>query len=55
MYYYLYVQILIIKVKKTDDFSIRSIRSVNIADGLVSTLALQTALLAESDEVNSGL
>jgi len=45
----------IIKARKADDFSIRSIRSVNIADGLVSILALQTALLAENDEVNSGL
>jgi len=45
----------IIKARKTDDFSIRGIRSVNVADGLLSILALQTALLAESAEANSGL
>jgi len=45
----------IVRARKLDDFSIRGIRSVNVADSLVSILALQTALLANYSEANGGL
>ncbi len=35
------------KARKTDDFGVRAIRSVNLADAMVSILALQTAMFAE--------
>ena len=35
------------KARKTDDFGVRAIRSLNLADAMVSILALQTAMFAE--------
>ncbi|MBQ7923792.1 MAG: hypothetical protein IJ329_00640 [Clostridia bacterium] len=43
------------RVRKHDDFTLRAIRSANLADGAVSVLALQTALLSTfgGEEINA--
>lgn len=38
------------KARKTDELTVRAIRNINLADALVSILALQTALLYEFSE-----
>lgn len=44
-----------VKARKSDEMTVRAIRNVNLADALVSILALQTAMFHEfSQEVNLG-
>jgi len=45
----------IFKARKTDDMTVRALRSVNLADALVSILALQTAMFKEfGGDLNQG-
>lgn len=46
----------ILKARTTDDMTVRAIRSINLADAMVSVLALQTAMFKEfGGNMNAGL
>ncbi|MGN1039960.1 MAG: hypothetical protein ACI4QL_00860 [Candidatus Fimimonas sp.] len=47
----------VFKARKTDDFTVRAVRCINLSDAMVSILALQTAMFKEfgGEEIASGM